>query len=141
MEKGELHLDNLSERKKWAQELKALSGNVREMTSCLTTFKKSVELLGSDRDTTSLRSKLQSSRGRLQTMARQTSSGVKELSSTSRTLSATDRATHAQIVREFHSVIKEFQKAQRVCIEREAMYSAKVPTQQQDEVLQGFHIP
>ena len=127
-------LDNISERKKWAQELKALSNNVREMTSCLSTFKKSVEIIGSEKDTTTLRSKLKTSRERLQSMARQNSTGVKELSSASSTLSATDRATHAQIVREFHSVIKEFQRAQRVCIEREAMYTAKLPARQ-DEVL------
>mmetsp|Transcript_2307 Transcript_2307/g.4663 ORF Transcript_2307/g.4663 Transcript_2307/m.4663 type:complete len:265 (-) Transcript_2307:337-1131(-) len=133
MDKMQLPLDNISERKKWAHELKALSSNVREMTSWLSTFKKSVELLGSERDTTTLRSKLKSSRERLQTMARQNSSGVKELSAASNSLSATDRASHAQIVREFHSVIKEFQRAQRVCIEREAMYTAKLPAQQAEE--------
>ena len=31
--------------------------------------------------------------------------------------------SHAKIVRDFHAVIKDFQKAQRVCIEREGMYS------------------
>ena len=31
--------------------------------------------------------------------------------------------SHAKIVRDFHAVIKDFQKAQRVCIEREGMYA------------------
>eukprot|EP00242_Pyramimonas_sp_CCMP2087_P017557 CAMPEP_0198206552 /NCGR_PEP_ID=MMETSP1445-20131203/10097_1 /TAXON_ID=36898 /ORGANISM="Pyramimonas sp., Strain CCMP2087" /LENGTH=267 /DNA_ID=CAMNT_0043879297 /DNA_START=421 /DNA_END=1224 /DNA_ORIENTATION=+ len=136
MELGQRNLpsDTISaDRKRWAQELKGLSNNVREMTSWLTTFKKSVELLGSDKDTPALRSKLKASRERLQTMARQNSKGVKELSLASDSISATDRATHGQIVREFHSVIKEFQRAQRVCIEREAMYTPKMAPRQAEQ--------
>eukprot|EP00976_Prorocentrum_cordatum_P004877 96040-Prorocentrum_minimum.AAC.3 len=32
------------------------------------------------------------------------------------------KAYHAKLVKDFHGVLKEFQKAQRICLDRESMY-------------------
>jgi len=106
------------------EEVRALASLIFQLTTHVNSFKRMVDTLGTNKDTVQLRTRLTSSRDSIQKMARETSTGLKELNahSTDGGLSTNVKAYHAKLVKDFHAVLKEFQKAQRTCLDRESMY-------------------
>jgi len=112
-----------------------LSSVVFQLTTHVNQFKRLVDTLGSSKDTRALRERLSASRDAVQALAREASAGLKALHQ-----QVTDEeaegappaaAYHAKLVKEFHSVLKEFQAAQRTCLDREAMYAPQAETPSQ----------
>jgi len=103
------------------QELASL---IFQLTTHVNTFKRLVDSLGSPKDTQALRARLSASRDSIQQMARETSTGLKEINNqiTEGDADGGSRTYHAKLVRDFHAVLKEFQKAQRMSLDRECMY-------------------
>lgn len=113
------------------EEVASLSSFVFQLTTHVSSFKRLVDTLGSPKDSRQLRSRLNKSRESIQEMAKETSQRLKVLNEKSKDglLSNTVKTSQSKIVRDFHTVLKEFQKAQKICIEREGIY-----TPQEDSV-------
>jgi len=108
---------------------RAVSSLVFQMTTHVAAFKRSVDVLGTGKDTRDLRASLHEQRERLGVMARDASLAVKRLAQAVTNASDVDdeeRAEHAarhqKLVKDFHGVLKDFQKAQRTCAERESTF-------------------
>mmetsp|Transcript_35627 Transcript_35627/g.42902 ORF Transcript_35627/g.42902 Transcript_35627/m.42902 type:complete len:271 (+) Transcript_35627:286-1098(+) len=111
------------------EECTALASVVFQLTTHISSFKRLADTLGTTKDTHQLRNRLAVSRDAIGQMARETSTRLKELSDRSKAgeLTASVHASHQKILRDFQSILKEFQKAQRVCSERESIYAPQEP--------------
>mmetsp|Transcript_35185 Transcript_35185/g.76921 ORF Transcript_35185/g.76921 Transcript_35185/m.76921 type:complete len:289 (-) Transcript_35185:292-1158(-) len=121
---GTAHATSSREIEAGGEEVRALASLIFQLTTHVNSFKRMVDTLGTNKDTVQLRTRLTSSRDSVQKMARETSTGLKELNSqtTDGSLSTNVKAYHAKLVKDFHGVLKEFQRAQRICLDRESMY-------------------
>jgi syntaxin 7 len=102
-----------------------LASVVFQLTTHVNSFQRLVDTLGTAKDTYALRERLSASREAVQTLAREASTGLKELHAEALEDPQAGGASayHAKLVKDFHLVLKEFQRAQRTCLDREAMYS------------------
>jgi syntaxin 7 len=110
-------------------ESRNVSSLVFQMTTHVSAFKRSVDVLGTGKDTRELRAKLHEQREKLGVMARDASLAVKRLAqavTSAIDVDDEDRAEHVakhqKLVKDFHAVLKDFQKAQRTCAERESTF-------------------
>mmetsp|Transcript_24235 Transcript_24235/g.29388 ORF Transcript_24235/g.29388 Transcript_24235/m.29388 type:complete len:283 (-) Transcript_24235:106-954(-) len=112
------------------EECQNLAGAVFQLTTKVTAFKRLIDSLGTPKDTEALRSRLRAQREALQEAVKDTSIRLKELNKQASvgSLESSVQANHAKLVKDFHGVLKDFQKAQRECMEKESMY-----TPQEDE--------
>lgn len=108
---------------------RAVSSLVFQMTTHVSAFRRSVDVLGTGKDTRELRAQLHDQRERLGVMARDASLAVKRLAQAVTNASDVDEETraehagrHQKLVKDFHGVLKDFQKAQRTCAERESTF-------------------
>jgi syntaxin 7 len=108
-----------------ARESKKVSSLIFQMTTDVSSFKRSVDALGTGKDTRELRAKLNAQRESIGGMAKEASSAVKRLARDGR-----DDSKSQKTVRDFHGVLKEFQKAQRICAERESAFLPQKNTAQ-----------
>jgi len=110
-------------------ESRIVSGLIFSMTTHVSAFKRSVDVLGTGKDTRELRTKLHDQREKLGVMARDASLAVKRLAqavTSAMDVEDEDKAAHVakhqKLVKDFHAVLKDFQKAQRMCAERESTF-------------------
>merc|ERR1712216_999699 len=99
-------------------ESRNVSGLIFQMTTHVSAFKRAIDVLGTGKDTRELRAKLHEQREKLGVMARDASLAVKRLAQA--VTNAEHVAKHQKLVKDFHAVLKDFQKAQRTCAERES---------------------
>lgn len=111
-----------------ARESKSVAGLIFQMTTNVSSFKRLVDALGTNKDTRELRGKLNKQRENIGQMAKDASLAVKRLA---QTVTQSDEgadgrsqhvAQHQKLVKDFHAVLKEFQRAQRTCAERESTF-------------------
>ena len=100
-----------------AKEAKKFSGLIFQMTTNVGSFKRMVDSLGTGKDTRELRQKLNTQRETIGGMAKEAARAVKQLAA-----NGADDQKSQKVVRDFHSVLKEFQRAQRQCAEREQTF-------------------
>ena len=122
-----------------ARESKKVAGLIFQMTTNVSSFKRLVDTLGTSKDTRELRGKLNKQRENIGAMAKDASLAVKRLAQTvtrggdgDDDARAQHVAQHQKLVKDFHAVLKEFQRAQRTCAERESTFlpqaSARTPS-------------
>ena len=116
--------DRFAEADDLARESKKVSSLIFQMTTNVSSFKRLVDALGTGKDTRELRGKLNAQRESIGGMAKEASAAVKRLASGGRA----DDQKAQKLVRDFHGVLKDFQKAQRVCAEREATFLPQKPS-------------
>ena len=98
---------------------RGLSGFMRRN---VTSFKRLVDALGTPKDTRDLRLRLHRQRDSLGQIAKDTTAAVKRLSDLVNSGGPSAKATQTKLVKDFQAVLKEFQKAQRLCAERESAF-------------------
>lgn len=103
-------------------EARAVASTIFQMTTNVTSFKRLVDSLGTPKDTRDLRLRLHRQRDALGQIAKDTTAAVKRLSDLAATGGPTAKATQTKLVKDFQAVLKEFQKAQRLCAEREGTF-------------------
>ena len=112
-----------------ARERTKVAGLIVQMTTNVSSFKRLVDTLGTSKDTRELRGKLNKQRENIGAMAKDASLAVKRLAQTvtrggdgDDDARAQHVAQHQKLVKDFHAVLKEFQRAQRTCAERESTF-------------------
>jgi syntaxin 7 len=120
---GRTELDELS------AESKKVGGAIFQMQTQVSSFKRMVDALGTSKDTRELRAKLNKQRELIGGMAKEASLAVKRMAQTVHDADSSGDARrakhvaqHQKLVKDFHAVLKEFQKAQRTCAERESTF-------------------
>lgn len=103
-------------------EARAVASTIFQMTTNVTSFKRLVDSLGTPKDTRDLRLRLHRQRDALGQIAKDTTAAVKRLSDLAATGGPAAKATQTKLVKDFQAVLKEFQKAQRLCAEREGTF-------------------
>ena len=105
---------------------RGVASSIFQLTTNVTSFKRLVDALGTPKDTRELRGRLHRQRDALGQLAKDTTAAVKrlsELAGAGGAGGAANKATQTKLVRDFQAVLKEFQKAQRACAERESAYA------------------
>lgn len=95
---------------------------VFQMTTKVAAFRRGVDAIGGKHDTPESRAKLHETRDAIASLAKTASNAVKRLSTQSSSSEAA-QAQHAKLARDLQAVLSDFQRAQRICAERERMYS------------------
>lgn len=113
------------------EECSSVAGVVFQLTTNVASYKRMVDSLGTQKDSEQLRNRMHKTRDSIQQLARETSNRLKGLNNqaASGALSNTVKGTHAKLVKDFHSLLKDFQKTQRSCNERELMYTVPKGTE------------
>jgi syntaxin 7 len=108
----------------FASTARGVASAIFQLTTNVTSFKRLVDALGTPKDTRELRGRLHRQRDALGQIAKDTTAAVKRLSELSSAPGAAPsaKATQTKLVKDFQAVLKEFQKAQRACAEREGAY-------------------
>ena len=109
-----------------SRESKKVQGLIFQMTTSVSSFKRAVDSLGTGKDTRELRAKLNKQRESIGRTAKECSLAVKRLAQSVTNSDDDGRSTHVaqhqKLVKDFHVVLKDFQKAQRTCAERESAF-------------------
>ncbi|KAI3905059.1 hypothetical protein MKX01_017305 [Papaver californicum] len=107
----------------------AVASGVFQINTSVSTFQRLVNTLGTPKDTPELREKLRKTRLHIAQLVKDTSAKLKQASDTDQRteVSASKKIADAKLAKDFESVLKEFQKAQRVAAEREVQYAPFVP--------------
>ncbi|XP_059667415.1 syntaxin-22-like [Cornus florida] len=107
----------------------AVAGGVFQLNTAVASFRRLVNTLGTPRDTLQLRQKLHKTRLHIGQLVKETSAKLKQASETDRDakVSASKKIADAKLAKDFQSVLKEFQKAQRIASERETNYAPFIP--------------
>nr|GEX20074.1 syntaxin-22-like [Tanacetum cinerariifolium] len=107
----------------------AIASGIFQINTSVATFQRLVNSLGTPKDTPDLRDKLHKTRLHIGQLVKDTSDKLKQLSEIDhRTeVSASKKITDAKLAKDFQAVLNEFQKAQRLSVERETAYSPAIP--------------
>ncbi|KAL4570448.1 hypothetical protein LXL04_026101 [Taraxacum kok-saghyz] len=107
----------------------AVASGIFQINTAVSTFQRLVNTLGTPKDTPELREKLHKTRLHIGQLVKDTSDKLKQASETDHKtdVSASKKITDAKLAKDFQSVLKEFQKAQRLSAERETAYTPFVP--------------
>ncbi|KAI3940519.1 hypothetical protein MKW98_024926 [Papaver atlanticum] len=107
----------------------AVASGVFQINTSVSTFQRLVNTLGTPKDTPELREKLRKTRLHIAQLVKDTSAKLKQASETDQhtEVSASKKIADAKLAKDFESVLKEFQKAQRLAAEREVQYAPFVP--------------
>ncbi|XP_076959147.1 syntaxin-22-like isoform X2 [Bidens hawaiensis] len=107
----------------------AVASGIFQINTAVATFQRLVNSLGSPKDTPELREKLHKTRLHIGQLVKDTSDKLKQASETDHTagVSASKKITDAKLAKDFQTVLKEYQKAQRLSAERETAYTPFVP--------------
>ena len=106
------------------QASRALAGLVFQMSTQVAGFRRLVDALGSVKDTKELRSKIASERENISKQARDANAKLKTLGREMDSVApaATAKAVHSRLISDLQGVLKEFQRAQRLCAEKEMQF-------------------
>ncbi|XP_071702546.1 syntaxin-22-like [Rutidosis leptorrhynchoides] len=107
----------------------AVASGIFQINTAVSTFQRLVNTLGTPKDTPELRNKLHKTRLHIGQLVKDTSDKLKQASETDHLadVSATKKITDAKLAKDFQTVLKEYQKAQRLSAERETAYTPFVP--------------
>ncbi|XP_062147334.1 syntaxin-22-like isoform X2 [Alnus glutinosa] len=105
----------------------AVASGIFRINTAVSSFSRLVNSLGTPKDTLELRDKLHKTRLHIGQLVKDTSAKLKQASETDHHLEAAKKIADAKLAKEFQSVLKEFQKAQRLAAERETTYAPFVP--------------
>lgn len=109
---------------KFQQQSRALAGLVFQMSTQVAGFRRLVDALGSAKDTKELRTKIAQERENISRQARDANAKLKTLGREMDSVSpvATVKAVHSRLISDLQGVLKEFQRAQRLCAEKEMQF-------------------
>ena len=109
---------------KFQQQSRALAGLVFQMSTQVAGFRRLVDALGSAKDTKELRAKIAQERENISRQARDANAKLKTLGREMDSVSpaATVKAVHSRLISDLQGVLKEFQRAQRLCAEKEMQF-------------------
>ncbi|KAA8533467.1 hypothetical protein F0562_031099 [Nyssa sinensis] len=107
----------------------AVAAGVFQINTAVASFRRLVNTLGTPKDTLELRQKLHKARLHIGQLVKETSAKLRQASETDQLteVSASKKIADAKLAKDFQSVLKEFQKAQRLAAERETAYAPFVP--------------
>lgn len=107
----------------------AVAAGVFQINTAVNSFQRLVNSLGTPKDTFELRQKLHKTRQHIGQLVKETSAKLKQASETDQhtEVSASKKIADAKLAKDFQSVLREFQKAQRLAAERETAYAPSVP--------------
>ncbi|CAM8999913.1 unnamed protein product [Rhodiola kirilowii] len=107
----------------------AVASGIFQINTAVSTFQRLVNTLGTPKDTPELREKLHKTRLHIGQLVKDTSAKLKQASETDHNaqVSTSKKITDAKLAKDFQTVLKEFQKAQRLAAERETAYTPFVP--------------
>ncbi|KAJ3692541.1 hypothetical protein LUZ60_011636 [Juncus effusus] len=103
----------------------AVAAGVFQINTSVATFQRLVNSLGTPKDTPDLRERLHKTRAYITQLVKETSDKLKEASDADHRseVSASKKIADAKLAKDFQAVLKEFQKAQRLGVERESAYA------------------
>ncbi|CAH8381137.1 unnamed protein product [Eruca vesicaria subsp. sativa] len=105
----------------------AVASGVFQINTAVSSFHRLVNTLGTPKDTPELRDKLHKTRLHIGELVKDTSAKLKEASETDHQRGVNrKKIVDAKLAKDFQSVLKEFQKAQRLAAERETVYAPLV---------------
>ncbi|KAK8964829.1 Syntaxin-22 [Platanthera guangdongensis] len=106
-----------------------VAAGVFQINTAVSTFQRLVNTLGTPKDTPDLRERLNKTRLHIGQLVKETSAKLKQASETDHNaaVSASKKIADAKLAKDFQAVLKEFQKAQRLAVERETAYAPFVP--------------
>lgn len=107
----------------------AIASGIFQINTSVATFQRLVNSLGTPKDTPDLRDKLHKTRVHIGQLVKDTSAKLKEASEIDHRdeVSASKKITDAKLAKDFQAVLKEFQKAQQLSVERETACSPTIP--------------
>ncbi|KAF3432652.1 hypothetical protein FNV43_RR23754 [Rhamnella rubrinervis] len=107
----------------------ALTSGIFQINTAVSSFHRLVNSLGTPKDTLQLREKLHKTRLHIGQLVKDTSAQLKQASETDQhtEVSPAKKIADAKLAKDFQSVLKEFQKAQRLAAERETTYAPHIP--------------
>ncbi|XP_047338277.1 syntaxin-22-like isoform X2 [Impatiens glandulifera] len=107
----------------------AVASGIFQINTAVSTFQRLVNTLGTPKDTPELREKIHKTRLHIGQLVKDTSAKLKQANETDHhdNVSVSKKVADAKLAKDFQSVLKEFQKAQRLAAERETAYSPLVP--------------
>ncbi|GFZ17123.1 syntaxin of plants 23 [Actinidia rufa] len=119
----------LNSRRDKQDPTQAVASGIFQINTAVSTFQRLVNTLGTPKDTPELRDKLHKTRLHIGQLVKDTSAKLKQASENDHRIevSASKKIADAKLAKDFQSVLKEFQKAQRLAAERETAYSPFVP--------------
>ncbi|AED92345.1 Syntaxin-21 [Arabidopsis thaliana] len=105
-----------------------VAAGIFRISTAVNSFFRLVNSIGTPKDTLELRDKLQKTRLQISELVKNTSAKLKEASEADLHGSASQikKIADAKLAKDFQSVLKEFQKAQRLAAEREITYTPVV---------------
>ncbi|CAM0880702.1 unnamed protein product [Alopecurus aequalis] len=103
----------------------AVAAGVFQINTAVSSFQRLVNTLGTPKDTPDLREKIHKARVHITQLVKDTSEKLKQASEADHRVevTATKKIADAKLAKDFQAVLKEFQKAQRLAVEREAAYA------------------
>ncbi|KAL5220710.1 hypothetical protein ABZP36_025423 [Zizania latifolia] len=103
----------------------AVASGVFQINTAVSTFQRLVNTLGTPKDTPDLRERIHKTRAHITQLVKDTSDKLKQASEADHRVevSASKKIADAKLAKDFQAVLKEFQKAQRLAVEREAAYA------------------
>ncbi|PKU78241.1 Syntaxin-22 [Dendrobium catenatum] len=101
----------------------AVAAGVFQINTAVSTFQRLVNTLGTPKDTLELRERLHKTRLHIGQLVKDTSAKLKQASETDHHTPASKKIADAKLAKDFQAVLKEFQKAQRLAVERETAYA------------------
>ncbi|CAF2148272.1 unnamed protein product, partial [Brassica napus] len=106
----------------------AVASGIFQINTSVSSFQRLVNTLGTPKDTPELRDKLHKTRLQIGQLVKDTAAKLKEASETDhqRGVNQKKKIVDAKLAKDFQSVLKEFQKAQRLAAERETVYAPLV---------------
>ncbi|XP_062073557.1 syntaxin-22-like [Humulus lupulus] len=107
----------------------AVASGIFQINTAVSTFQRLVNTLGTPKDTPELREKLHKTRQHIGQLVKDTSEKLKVASERDHhtDVNASKKIADVKLAKDFQSVLREFQKAQRIAAERETAYSPFVP--------------
>ncbi|KAL5568255.1 hypothetical protein UlMin_024830 [Ulmus minor] len=107
----------------------ALASGIFQINTAVSAFYRLVNSLGTPKDTFQLREKLHKTRLHIGQLVKDTSSKLRQASENDlhTDISTAKKIADAKLAKDFQSVLREFQKAQRLAAERETTYAPYVP--------------
>ncbi|XP_020113389.1 syntaxin-22-like [Ananas comosus] len=111
--------------RKGKESSQAVASGVFQINTAVATFQRLVNTLGTPKDTPDLRDRLHKTRAHITQLIKDTSDKLRQASEADHRseVSASKKIADAKLAKDFQSVMKEFQKAQRLAVERETAYA------------------
>lgn len=103
----------------------AVAAGIFQINTSVATFQRLVNSLGTPKDTADLRERLHKTRAYITDLVKDTSDKLRQASEADHRsqVSASKKIADAKLAKDLQAVLKEFQRAQRLAVERESAYA------------------